>query len=185
MPAADRRGSAVSPFRRGLASGSAREQGKNFPEDLLAGNGLRKRPVRHDLVAVAAAIFVRADITGRCQVVHDAVGASLSDVQAGRDVMQSHPRVVREKRQHTAVVTHAAPATMPKTLSRFLEKNCEHCVVDLRIQGSSAARCPHSAGSGNECRDRDELAGRGSAHEGVEDFVVAKTDGCGLGRRRW
>jgi hypothetical protein len=35
-------GSAVSPFRWRLASGSAWEHGKNFPEDLLAGNGLWK-----------------------------------------------------------------------------------------------------------------------------------------------
>jgi hypothetical protein len=137
-----RRGSAVSPFRRGLASGCAREQCKNFPEDLLAGNRLRKRLVRHDLAAAAAVILVPADITGRCQIVHDAVGASLGDVQAGRHGIQSHPRVVREKQQHTAVVTHDAQLPMPKTLSRFLEKNCGHCVAGLRIQGSSAAARP-------------------------------------------
>src|SRR5689334_6047594 len=108
MPVAERRGSAVSPFRRGLASGHAREQGKNFPEDLLAGNGLRKWLVRHDLVAVAAVILVLADGTGRRQVAHDAVGVSLRDVQAGH-VTQSHPRVIREKQQHTAVITHEAP----------------------------------------------------------------------------
>ena len=131
--AAERWGSAVFPFRWGLASGCAREQGKDFPEGLLAGNGLRKRLVRHDRVAVAAVIVVLADVAGRCEVGHDAVGASLGDAQAGRDVMQSHPRVVREIQQHTAVVTQEAPAPMPETLSRFLEKNCEHCVVDLKI----------------------------------------------------
>lgn len=141
--AAERRGSAVFPFRWRLASGSAWEQGKDFPEGLLAGNGLRKRLVRHDRVAVAAVIVVLADVAGRCQVGDDAVGASLGDAQAGRDVLQSHPRVVREKQQHTAVVTHEAPGPMPKTLSQFLEKNCEHCVVGLKIQGASdAARRP-------------------------------------------
>lgn len=141
--AVERQGSAVFPFRGRLASGRAREQGKDFPEGLLAGNGLWKRLVRHGLVAVAAVILVLADVADRCQVGHDAVGASLGDAQAARDVMQSHPRVVREKQQHTTVVTHEAPAPMPETLSRFLEKNCEHCVVDLKIQGSSdAARRP-------------------------------------------
>jgi hypothetical protein len=111
MHAAERRDSAVSPFRRGLASGYAREQGKNIPEDLLAGNRLRKRLVRRDLVAVAADILVLADVTGRCEVSHDAMGAALGAAQAGRHVMQSHPRVVREKQQHTAVVTPGAPAT--------------------------------------------------------------------------
>jgi len=55
----------VFPFRRRLASGCAREQGKDFPEGLLAGNGLWKRLVRHDLVAVAAAILVLADVVHR------------------------------------------------------------------------------------------------------------------------
>jgi hypothetical protein len=99
-------GSAVSPFRWRLASGRAREQGKNFPEDLLAGNGLRKRLVRRDLIAVTPAILVPADVAGHCQVGHDAVGASLGDAQASRHVMQSYPRVVREKQQDRAVVTH-------------------------------------------------------------------------------
>jgi hypothetical protein len=103
-------GSPASPFHWRLASGYAREQGKNFPEDLLAGNGLRKRLVRHALIAVTAAVLVLADVAGHCQLSHDAVGASLGDAQAGRDVMQSHPRVVREKQQHTTVVTHEAPA---------------------------------------------------------------------------
>jgi hypothetical protein len=109
MPAADRRDSTGSPFRRGLASGCAWEQGKNIPEGLLAGNGLRKL-VRHDLVAVAAANLVLADVAGRCQVSHDAVGAALGDAQAGRHVMQSHPRVIREKQQHTVVITHETSA---------------------------------------------------------------------------
>jgi hypothetical protein len=109
MAAAERRDSTVSPFRRGLASGCAREQGKNFPEDLLAGNGLRKRLVRHDLVAVATVILVLADATGRCQVSDDAMGAALNNAQAGRHVMQPHRRGVCEK-HHTAVVTHEAPA---------------------------------------------------------------------------
>src|SRR5579859_5116295 len=88
MPAAERRSSAVSSLRRRLASGCAREQGKNFPEGLLAGNRLRKRLVRHGLVTVAAVILLLADVAGRCQVRHDAVGGPLGDVQAGRDVMQ-------------------------------------------------------------------------------------------------
>jgi hypothetical protein len=143
MPAAERWCSAVFRFHWRLASGCAREQGKDLPEGLLAGNGLRKRLVRHDRVPVPVVIGVLADAAGRCQVGHDAMGASLGDAQAGRDVTQSHPRVVREKQRHTAVVTHEAPALMPKTLSRFLEKNCEHFVVDLKIQGSSdAARRP-------------------------------------------
>jgi hypothetical protein len=129
MPAAERRDSAVFPFRWRLASGCAREQGKDFPEGLLAGNGLWKRLVRHGLVAIAAVILVLADVAGRCQVGHDAAGASLGGTQTGRDVMQSHPRVVREIQQHTAVVTRESPAPMLETLSRFLEKNCEHCVV--------------------------------------------------------
>src|SRR5690348_4636554 len=140
MPAAEPWGSAVFPFRWGLASGCAREQGKDFPEGLLAGNGLRKRLVRNDRVAVAAVIVVLADVAGRCQVGHDAVGASLGDAQACRHVMQSHPRVVREKQQNTAVVTHEAPAHTPETLSRFLEKNCEYCAP------SSAACRPDRTG---------------------------------------
>lgn len=104
-------GSAVSPFRWRLASSCAREHRKNFPEGLLAGNGLWKRLVRHDVVPVAAAILVLADVADRCQVSHDAVGASLGDAQAGREVTRSHPRIVREKQQRTAMVTHEAPAT--------------------------------------------------------------------------
>jgi hypothetical protein len=122
------------PFRWRLATGGAREQGKNFPEGLLAGNGLWKRPVRHGLGAVAAVILVLADVAGRRQVGHDVVGASLGDAQAGRDVMKSHPWVVCEIQQPTAAATHEAPAPMPETLSRFLEKNCEHCAVGLAIQ---------------------------------------------------
>jgi hypothetical protein len=125
MPAAKRRGSAVSPFRRLLASGSAWEQGKNFPEDLFAGNGLWKRLVRHDLVAVAAVILVLADVTGRCQVVHDAVGASLSDVQAGRHIMQSHLRVVRENSSTRPWLLAKLPATHVKNTTTISGKKLQ------------------------------------------------------------
>ena len=109
-----------------------------MPEGLLAGNGLWKRLVRHDRVAVAAVIVVPADVAGRCQVGHDAVGASLGDAQAGPDVMQSHPGVVREKQQHTAVVTHEAPASCPKHYHDFWKQIAGIAIVGLKIQGAAA-----------------------------------------------
>jgi hypothetical protein len=49
--------------------------------------------VRLDPVAVAAAVFLLDDVPGCGQVGDDAVGATVGDAHAGRDVKQSHARV--------------------------------------------------------------------------------------------
>src|SRR5580698_5144794 len=63
-----------------------------------------------DLVVVAAAVLALVEVARRGQVADDAEGAPLGDAQAGRDVAEPHPRVVREEQQHASVVTQEAPA---------------------------------------------------------------------------
>lgn len=111
-------GAGRQPQRCGHSAGgrpSAREQGKDFPEDPLAADELGERPPRQGLVA--AALLVLADGAARCQVSHDPGGPSLGDAQGGRYVMRSHPRVMHEKDQHSVMVTQEAPTAHPRMLS--------------------------------------------------------------------
>jgi hypothetical protein len=62
-----------------------------------------------DLVAVAAAVFLRDHVAGLGQVGDDAVGAALGDAQPGRDVTQPRGRVVGEVQQDQGVVGQEGP----------------------------------------------------------------------------
>jgi hypothetical protein len=66
-----------------------------------------------DLVAVAAAVFLLDDVPGCDQVGHDAVGAALGDVQAGRDIAQPGARVAGDAQQDPGVIGQEAPARHP------------------------------------------------------------------------
>jgi hypothetical protein len=87
--------------------------------------GLGQREMRLDLVAVAAAVFLLDDVSGRGQVGDDAVRAALGNAQAGRDVPQPRARVAGDAQQHPGVVGEETPALHPQDVTiHFLENNC-------------------------------------------------------------
>ena len=68
-----------------------------------------ERRVGLDLVAVAAAVFVLDDVFGLGEIGDDAVCGGAGDARPGRDVAQSHARVVGDAQQHLGVVSQEAP----------------------------------------------------------------------------
>jgi hypothetical protein len=66
--------------------------------------------VRLDVTPVAAAILLPDHITSFDQVRDNAEGATLGDVQAGRDVPQAHSGVMSHAQQNPGVIGQEGPA---------------------------------------------------------------------------
>ena len=80
-------------------SGWSTQEGQDFADGRFLSDGLWQWEVRLDPVAVAAAVFLLDDVPGCGQVGDDAVGATVGDAHAGRDVKQPHARVVGDAQQ--------------------------------------------------------------------------------------
>jgi hypothetical protein len=86
----ERAGVSLLASRKPIAAGQKRQDLAYRP--LLAA-GFGQGQVRLDSVAVAAAIFLLDDVSRLGQILHDAVGAALSDANPVGDVTQAYPRV--------------------------------------------------------------------------------------------
>ena len=84
----------------GLGRVGTGQQGQHLADGAFPGGGLGQRAVGLDVVAVAAAVLLLDHVPGLDQVRDDAERAAFGDVQAGRDVAQAHPGVVRDQQQN-------------------------------------------------------------------------------------
>ena len=71
--------------------------------------GFVERQLGSDLVVVAAAVLVFDDVPSFGEVSDDAIGGAFGDARPGRDVAQSHARVVGDAQQHPGVAAQEAP----------------------------------------------------------------------------
>ena len=75
------------------------QDGQDVADGWFLAGRFWQREVRLDLIAVAAAVFVLDDVSGRGQVRDDAVRAALGDTQGGGDVPQPRTRILGNAQQ--------------------------------------------------------------------------------------
>ena len=117
MPIAARHRSGAGRRLTGHGRVGTGQQGQHLTDGAFPGGGLWQREVGLDVVAVAAAVLLLDHVAGLDQVRDDAERAAFGDVQAGRDVAQAHPRVMRDQQQNPRMVRQEGPARHADKLS--------------------------------------------------------------------
>src|SRR5690349_291444 len=109
------------------------QEGQDLPDGAVPPVRFWRREVRLDVVAVAAAVLLLGHVPGLDQAGDDAEGAALGDVQAGRDVAQAYPGVMRDQQQNPRMGGQEGPARHADTLSDsgkfLLVSRCGYSVV--------------------------------------------------------
>jgi hypothetical protein len=67
--------------------------------------------MRLDLIAVAAAVLLLNDVTGRCQVRDDPVRTALGDADGSCNVPQPRTRILGDPQQDPRMVGQETPTT--------------------------------------------------------------------------
>jgi hypothetical protein len=101
----------------------AHRDGQDVTDGWFLAGRFWQREVRLDLIAVAAAVFVLDDVSGRGQVRDDAVRAALGDTHGGGDVPQPRTRILRDAQQHPGVIGQEAPSLHPQESTTNISRN--------------------------------------------------------------